>query len=63
MKLNAGPMFRSSSITADMRAAATTLEKVAKLYHLSKNPGSVELSADWLRVEADVLDKPIPDDL
>ena len=61
MKLNNGPQF--SSITADMRAAAYTLEAVARLYNLSANPGSVELSADWLRAEAAILDKPIPEDL
>ena len=46
--------------TDQMRAAADTLEFVARLYALSGHPAEVALSAKWLRYEADVLDKPIP---
>lgn len=42
-----------------MRAAADTLEFVARLYGYH-NPSRVELSADWLRQEADRLNTPIP---
>ena len=48
-------------ITAEMRKAADTLERVARLYHLSSNPSETELNAAWLRREADVLDAPIPE--
>ena len=48
------------SITSEMRYAADVLEKVARLYNLNDRPAGVELSADWLRREAHVLDKPIP---
>ena len=48
-------------ITAEMRAAADTLEKIARLYHLGSGPAEIELNAAWLRREADVLDAPIPD--
>lgn len=50
-------------ITAEMRAAADTLEKVARLYHLNNRPAETELSAAWLRHEADVLDCPIPEEI
>lgn len=50
----------STSTTDQMRAAADTLEFVARLYALSAHPAEVELSAQWLRHEADVLDRPIP---
>ena len=48
-------------ITAEMRKAADTLEKIARLYHLGSGPAEIELSAAWLRHEADVLDAPIPE--
>ena len=48
-------------ITAEMRAAADTLEKVARIYHLSSHPSETELNAAWLRREADVLDAPTPE--
>jgi hypothetical protein len=35
----------------DVLRAASTLEAVAALYKLSRNPSQVELSADWLRTE------------
>ena len=50
----------SNHTTDQMRAAADTLELVARLYGLSVFPDEVALSAKWLRHEADVLDRPIP---
>ena len=50
----------STHTTDQMRAAADTLEFVARLYALSPQASAVALSADWLRREADVLDRPIP---
>ena len=50
----------SNSTTDQMRSAADTLEFVARLYALANNPAEVALSAQWLRHEADVLDRPIP---
>ena len=46
------------SITDEMRAAADTIERVVRLYSLGTSD-HVALSADWLRNEADVLDRPI----
>ena len=46
-------------LTTEMRRAADVLERVVRLYNLSPQPGQVELSAAWLRHEADVLDRPI----
>ena len=48
-------------LTKEMRSAADTLEQVARLYHLGSGPDQIELSAAWLRREADVLDAPIPE--
>ena len=50
----------SNHTTDQMRSAADTLEFVARLYALSPQPSQVEISAAWLRHEADVLDRPIP---
>ena len=50
----------SNPTTDQMRAAADTLEFVARLYALSPQTDKVALSAAWLRHEADVLDRPIP---
>lgn len=50
----------STSTTDQMRAAADTLEFVARLYALSPQADQVALSAQWLRHEADFLDRPIP---
>ena len=46
------------SLTEDMRTAADIIERVVKLYSLGTSD-HVALSADWLRNEADVLDRPI----
>ena len=46
------------SLTEDMRTAADIVERVVKLYSLGTSD-HVALSADWLRNEADVLDRPI----
>ena len=46
--------------TDQMRAAADTLEFVARLYALVGNPDRALLSANWLRQPADTLDRPIP---
>jgi uncharacterized protein involved in tolerance to divalent cations len=48
-----------SSLTEQMRAAAHILEKVSSLYGW-KDPAKGEWSANQLRREADMLDKPIP---
>ncbi len=46
------------SLTEDMRTAADIVERVVRLYSLGTSD-HVALSADWLRNEADVLDRPI----
>lgn len=45
----------------EMRRAADTLEKVARLYG-SRNPATSTWTARRLRYEADILDRPIPGD-
>ena len=50
------------SVTASMRQAADILESVARIYNLSPQPSNVKFSANWLRHEADVLDRPIPEE-
>lgn len=47
-----------SELTDEMRIAAATIERVVRLYSLGTSD-HVALSADWLRNEADVLDRPI----
>jgi hypothetical protein len=47
-----------SELTDHMRTAAATIEIVVRLYSLGTSD-HVALSADWLRKEADVLDRPI----
>lgn len=49
-----------SDLTDQMRAAAATLELVARVYNLSPQPAAVEMSAKWLRHEANILDRPLP---
>lgn len=46
--------------TDQMRAAADTVEFIARLYALGDNPDRVPLSAHWLRDAANTLDRPIP---
>lgn len=47
-----------SEFTDEMRTAADIIEKVVRLYSLGTSD-HVAISADWLRAEADVLDRPI----
>ena len=47
-----------SELTDHMRTAAATIEIVVRLYSLGTSD-HVALSADWLRKEADVLDRRI----
>lgn len=44
----------------ELRSAAATLEKAARLWRLAPNPAAAPISADWLRKQADILDAPIP---
>lgn len=47
-----------SEFTDEMRTAADIIEKVVRLYSLGTSD-HVALSAEWLRNEAAVLDRPI----